>query len=201
MPDPHELILRFRIPGAMEPDEYAVRAYEDDRLQDMALMGPDERGVFDAEFDRQADSFRAAVVSAMHDLTAVFPEAEILEVEHESLVTIAAIARRLGRSHESIRLYARGKRGPGGFPSPAGKLDAKTEVWRWPEVAVWWQETLGERIGQLQDDLFLTILNDALDMRRAAQHVDLAADQLAAIAQALPEELREAASAVPAGST
>ena len=61
-------------------------------------------------------------------------------------MSIAAIARRLGRSHESIRLYARGKRGPGGFPPPAGKLDEKTEVWRWPDVAIWWQEDVGEAV-------------------------------------------------------
>ena len=44
-------------------------------------MGPDEHGVFDAGFDREADSFPAAVGSAIHDLAAVFPEAEIREVE------------------------------------------------------------------------------------------------------------------------
>jgi hypothetical protein len=198
MTDPHTFTIRFRIAGATEPDDYSVLAYEDDRLQDMALMGPDEHGVFDAEFDREADLFPAAISSALRDLTTVFPEAEILEVAQDNLVSIAAIARKVGRTHESIRLYARGKRGPEGFPAPAGKLDEKTEVWRWPDVAVWWQETLGEAVDQLQEDLFLTMLNDALDMRRAASHLQLEPAHLAAIAEVLPEELRNLAHAVPA---
>jgi hypothetical protein len=190
MAEQHSFMVRFRIPGATDPDDYAVRAYEDDRLQDMALMGPDEHGVLDAEFDRETDSFAAAVSSALRDLTAVFPEAEILEVEQDNLVSIAAIARKVGRTHESIRLYARGKRGPGGFPAPAGKLDAKTEVWRWPDVAIWWRETLGEPIEQLQEDLYLTMLNDALEMRRVASHLDVDPAELAAVAEVLPEQLR-----------
>jgi hypothetical protein len=190
MAEPHSFMVRFRIPGATEPDDYAVRAYEDDRLQDMALMGPDEHGVFDAEFDRETDSFAAAVSSALRDLAAVFPEAEILEVEQDNLVSIAAIARKVGRTHESIRLYARGKRGPGGFPAPAGKLDAKTEVWRWPDVAIWWREAVGEPIEQLQEDLYLTMLNDALEMRRVASHLDVDPAELAAVAEVLPEQLR-----------
>jgi hypothetical protein len=103
---------------------------------------------------------------------------------------IAAIARRLGRSHESVRLYARDKRGPGGIPAPAGKLDAKTEVWRWPEVAVWWQDAIGEPVARLQDDLFLTVLNDALEMRRAAEHLEIDDDELSAVAAILPPKLR-----------
>jgi hypothetical protein len=199
MPEPQTLIIHFEIPGATEPDDFAVRAYDDERLQDMALMGPDEHGVFDAEFDRNADSLRAAVISALHDLTSVFPEAEVLGIEQDVLVSIAAIARRTGRSHESVRLYARGRRGPGSFPAPAGKLDAKTEVWRWPDVAIWWQEELGTDVPELEDDLFLTMLNDALEIRRTAGHVDMDADALEAIAAALPEELRHAAAeATPA---
>jgi hypothetical protein len=186
----HTFLIHFRIPDAVEPDEYAVRAYDDDRLQDMALAGPDEHGQFDAEFDRDADSFPAAVGSAIQDLSAVFPEAEILSVDADNLVSIAAIARRLGRSHEGVRLYARGKRGPGNFPAPAGRLDAKTEVWRWPDVALWWQESVGEPVPELQDDLFLTVLNDALEMRRAAEHLEIDDEDLIAVAAILPPRLR-----------
>lgn len=48
--------VHFRIPGAIEPDAYAVRAYESDRLDDIALGGPDDQSVFEAEFDRESDS-------------------------------------------------------------------------------------------------------------------------------------------------
>jgi hypothetical protein len=71
-------------------------------------------------------------------------------------------------------------------------------VWRWPEVAVWWQETLGEPVEQLQEDLFMTMLNGALNMRRTASYVELGDAHLAAIAAALPDQVRMAADSVPA---
>jgi hypothetical protein len=198
MSEPYVFIIGFRIPGATEPDEYSVRAYDDERLQDMALMGPDEHGVFDAEFEREGDSFAAVVRSGLTDLAAGFPEAEILELRQDNLVSLAAIARRLGRSHESVRLYARGKRGPGGFPAPAARLDGKTEVWRWPEVGVWWREVVGEPVEQLEEDLFLTMLNDALEIRRVAGEINLEPAHAAAIAAVLPDALRGEPPAVSA---
>jgi hypothetical protein len=75
------LVIQFRISGASEPDDYAVRAYESARLNDIALHGPDDDGVFDAQFDREADSIPAAMQKAIADVAAVLPEAEILRVE------------------------------------------------------------------------------------------------------------------------
>ena len=91
MTETHTFLIRLRIPDAVEPDEYAIRAYDDDRLQDMSLAGPDEDEAFDAEFDREDDSFSGAVRSAMEDLTAVFPEAEILSVDAEHLADLSAL--------------------------------------------------------------------------------------------------------------
>jgi hypothetical protein len=75
------------------------------------LAGPDSAGVFEVEFERMDRSFPAAVLSAVQDFERVFPEATILRVEPDDLVTIAAIAERVGRSHESVRLLARGADG------------------------------------------------------------------------------------------
>ncbi len=91
MTETHTFLIRLRIPDAVEPDEYAIRAYDDDRLQDMTLAGPDEDEAFDAEFDREDDSFSGAVRSAMEDLTAVFPEAEILSVDAEHLADLSVL--------------------------------------------------------------------------------------------------------------
>jgi hypothetical protein len=189
--EPYIFIIRFAIPGATEPDEFATRVYEDERLQDMALMGPDQYGMFDADFERESESLPAAVVSALHDLLSVLPEAEPIRVENDNLVTIAAIARRLGRSHESVRLYSRNKRGPGNFPAPLGKIDDKTAVWDWGDIAEWWEQARGEPVEGTADSAFLTIINCALEMRRAA--VRLAGGQeeeLAAVADLFPSEVK-----------
>ncbi len=193
MSEPHNFLIRFAIPGAAEPDEYAMRVYDDERLQDMALMGPDEYGTFDADFERESGSLPEAVVSAVRDLTSVLPEAEPLRVENDTLVTIAAIARRLGRSHESVRLYARNKRGSGNFPAPVGKIDEKTEVWDWGDIAQWWEQAQGEPVEGTGDTAFLTMVNNALDMRRvAARLAEGQVEELAAVADLLPSELRRA---------
>jgi hypothetical protein len=197
--EPYTFIIRFSIPGATKPDEFAKRVYDDERLQDMALLGPDEYGTFDADFERESGSLPAAVVSALQDLISVLPEAEPIRVENDSLVTIAAIARRLGRSHESVRLYSRNKRGPGNFPAPVGKIDDKTAVWDWGDIAQWWEQAHGAPVEGTADTAFLTIINDALEMRRAAPRLAGAQDEeLAAVAELLPSEVKQAVHAASA---
>jgi hypothetical protein len=189
--EPYIFIIRFAIPGATEPDEFATRVYEDERLQDMALMGPDQYGTFDADFERGSGSLPAAVVSALQDLVSVLPEAEPIRVENDNLVTIAAIARRLERSHESVRLYSRNKRGPGNFPAPVGKIDDKTAVWDWGDIAQWWEQAHGEPVEGTADSAFLTIINCALEMRRAAARLAGGQEEeLAAVADLLPSEVK-----------
>jgi hypothetical protein len=193
MPDPFVFILHFNIPGATDPDEFSVRIYDDERLHDVALMGPDDYGSFEAEFERQADSLPVAVLSALHDLHAVLPEAEVTRVQDENLVSLGAIARRLGRSHESVRLYARNKRGPGNFPAPVAKIDDKTEVWDWNDVAAWWEASHGEPVQGRRESAFLSLLNDVFDMHRAARRLpeDLH-EEMHAIATLLPAPVKEA---------
>jgi hypothetical protein len=190
--DAQTFLVVFQIPGATEPDEYAIRLYGDDGLDDVMLGGPDPAGVFVADFERAGDPFPAAVLSAVRDLERVFPEATILRVEPDDLVTIAAIAERVGRSHESVRLLARGERGPGGFPPPAGKLDAKTQVWRWADVARWFEENAGPVSGG-EHAAFLAALNDILDLRRVAGDAIDTPAIAEAMASLLPEELAAAA--------
>jgi hypothetical protein len=185
--------LHFAIAGATDPDEFSVRVYNDDRLQDMALMGPDDYGSFEAEFEREAHSLPVAVLSAVHDLTAVLPQAEVMRVQDESLVSLGAIARRLGRSHESVRLYARNKRGPGNFPAPIAKIDDKTEVWNWNDVAAWWEATHGEPVQGRREAAFLSLLNNVFDMHRAARQIpDDRHEEMDAIAELLPGPVKEA---------
>jgi hypothetical protein len=191
----HVFIVLFQIPEAREPDEYAVRAYDDEGLPDMSLSGPDSASVFDADFEREARSFPDAVLSALEDLQRVFPEATILRVEPDDLVTIAAMAERVGRSHESIRLLAHNKRGPGDFPPPAGRVDAKTQLWRWSDVVPWLENHLGQPPGG-QNAAFLAALNDILDLRRIAPDALEREDVTEHLASLLPKQLRERAHVV-----
>lgn len=164
--DTNVFTVLIRIPGTREPDEYAERVYESRSLDDTMLGGPDPGRVFDLEFDRPGKSFPRAVLKAIAQVQAELPEAELLRVEPDDLVTVAAIAARVGRSHESVRLLSQGRRGPGDFPAPAGRIDEKTQVWRWSEVAQWFHEQMDVEVAGAPEAAFLAALNDVLELRR-----------------------------------
>lgn len=191
--DSHVFMVLFRIAGAVEPDEYAIRVYDDARMQDVMLGGPDESGVFEIEFERAAPSFSEAVLSALADVNRVLPEAELLRVEPDDLATIAGIASRLNRSHESVRLLMHGKRGPGGFPKPAGHLDKKTQVWRWHEVSQWFEQAMGISVPAGEHAAFLAAVNDVLELRRIAPQAITRPQTARQLAALLPRELTPAA--------
>jgi hypothetical protein len=67
------------------------------------------RGVF-VTVARGAGSLAAAIARTVTDLEAV-PGTTVVGVAQDDGVTLAEIARRLGRSREFVRLHAAGKRG------------------------------------------------------------------------------------------
>lgn len=96
-------------------------------------------------FDREASSLALAIASAVADVEKV-PGLRVVGVSREDGVTLTDIARRVGRTRESIRLYAAGKRGPGGFPAPDWTTASGERFWSWAEVAVWFRDVLGEDV-------------------------------------------------------
>ncbi len=78
--------------------------------------------------------------------------------------------------------------GQGASPPPAGRLDAKTQVWRWSDLAPWLENHLGEpREGK--HAAFLAALNDILDLRRPAPDITTDAEVAEHLASLLPEQL------------
>ena len=135
---------------------------------DDALFG--QRGsVYYADFDRESTTFAEAIVSAIRDIQRTIPDARVVRIEPDEFVSLSAIAKRTGRSRESIRLLAEGLRGPGGFPTPERWVDARTTVWHWTEVAEWFENRLGERVARGDETHAVAALNGVLEARR---HVD-----------------------------
>ena len=135
---------------------------------DDALLGFRD-GVPHLDFDRDAESLQEAILSAIHDVEGAGVGARIIRVEPDELVTASEIAERTGRSRESIRLLAAGKRGRGGFPPPLRGMKRRTRLWRWAEVALW----LAEREGDLTDPRVdeahtIAAINGALELRHHA---------------------------------
>jgi hypothetical protein len=177
----HTFTLRFLSPGH-SAEEMSVQLYEG--IGDASLMGPDEDGSFLLEFDRRSTSLPRALAVALGELLEVLPEAIVLRVEEDDLATMADIAKRAGRTPESVRLLIAGRRGPGGFPPAAGRLDTRTKLWRWTDVAQWFEEALGEPLADTSESAFLRAFNDALEIRQLANR--LGKPQRQAVARALP---------------
>ena len=134
-------------------------------------------GVLSIDFDREGPSLAEAIASAIRDIDRSGSEMTPVRVEVEGvgdLVTVGEIARRLGQSRESVRLYATGARGPGGFPPPAARQDTRTPLYRWAEVARW-METNGwdrAKLGRSKPvPAAVELINGALAVRRTRPRV------------------------------
>lgn len=117
-------------------------------------------------FDREASSFHGAVLSGIKDVEeAGF---EVLRVEPDDLVSAADIAERTGRSRQSISALIKGTRGPGGWPRPvAGNV--RSPLWRWSDVASWFQEFDGSQDVNQEEAAITTAVNELLNARYALQ--------------------------------
>ena|SRR5436853_973718 len=155
-------------------------------------MGPATDGTFVAEFDRDAADFATAVVSAIDALRGPVDGLHVLRVVPDDLVTISAIAARTGRSDESIRLLLRGERGPGNFPPAAGRINDKTQIWRWADVVRWFETQLDERPAGAEHARFIAAINHALELDTLTEELLEHPDELAAIAHVMPRRLQAA---------
>jgi predicted DNA-binding transcriptional regulator AlpA len=150
--------------GPALSENYVDRLYEAG-CDDAALGARGTEQV--AEFDRQAPTLAAALLSAIDDIESEVPEYRVLRVEPDDLVNATVIAERTGRSRESIRLLAKGQRGEGDFPKPVTWLDGSNQIWRWGEVAAWFQDR-GEAVGGSTGGApqFIAALNGVLETRQ-----------------------------------
>jgi hypothetical protein len=184
-----QVVFTLPDPDSLEPHLAALHAAGCD---DVAFMGPASDGSFTADCDREAPTFAAAVVSALDAIRSALPDAQLLRVLPDDLVTVAAIAARTGRTDESVRLLCQGRRGPGGFPPAAGWINEKTQVWRWTDVARWFSDALDEPPPGVEHAAFLAALNDALDLAARAGDLRDRPDELEAVLRFLPKDLAAA---------
>jgi len=88
-------------------------------------------------FDREADSLREAILSAIRDVHRSGTGARVRRVDQCDLLSQADIARRIGRSRQQVGQYVTGVRGPGHFPAPVCDRAGGHSLWSWREVASW----------------------------------------------------------------
>lgn len=151
----------------------------DEALNALAEAGCDDAtvgssgGVQHLDFDREASSYLAAVLSAVDDVETAVPGVRVVRVLPDEYVTLAEIAQRTGRTRESVRLLSIGERGPGGFPPPAARGAERNKLWRWAEVASWFASALGEPVHQAPPPAHRAA-NALLDLRASTAELDRA---------------------------
>jgi hypothetical protein len=132
---------------------------------DDALLGI-QCGVPFLEFEREAASFEEAVLSAIHDVENAGAGLQVLRVEPDDLVNASEIARRVGRTRQLISLYARGERGPGGFPRPMAVHSRDVQLWKWADVAAWFERNGIAETASVRNARPTAIINGVLELRR-----------------------------------
>lgn len=186
----HSFTLFFKGADVLE-DKHLEALFENGC--DDALFGVRDGAQYGA-FDRQANHFSEALASAIADVTRAVDGLEVIRIEPDDFVTMAAIAARSGLSREYIRLLSTGKRGPGGFPAPIAYVDDKTRLWHWPDVAHWLTHHQKTKIAvDAHAAELVGAMNAAFDLREHTTHLHAAQD-LALVAGALGRDAVKLAS-------
>lgn len=135
---------------------------------DDALLGS-RNGVTYLDFDREADTLRDAIESAIRDVQ--IAGYAVARIEPDDLTNAAEIARRIGRSRESIRQLVTGVRGPGGFPPPVSSITGSSPLWRWSEVAKWFAHHQLTDSAPLPEAQTIRRINAFLEVRNTVAHL------------------------------
>jgi hypothetical protein len=88
-----------------------------------------------------------------------------LRIDAHDWVTLGDIAARIGRSRETVRLWATNRLGPGGFPPPVNP-GRDTSFYSWAEVLPWLRRRLGCDLPD--EEPVLAAVNLALQLRALA---------------------------------
>lgn len=94
------------------------------------------------DFDRTAQTFGQAVLSAIADVTKANVGLDVLRVEPDDFVNASDIARRMNVSREAARKWIDSQRGGTRFPAPVARV-GQSPVWSWCQVTKWLYQANG----------------------------------------------------------
>jgi len=130
------------------------------------------KGIAYLNFDREAKDLESAIISAIQQVEDAGLSLWVKRVEPSDLVTSAEIARRLGRSRQSVQQLISGARGEGDFPLPVAGVTAKTMLWSWQEVAGWFLKNKKLKDKKIYENaVILKQINESLENRKNEMHL------------------------------
>jgi hypothetical protein len=122
-----------------------------------------------AVFHRDAPTPETAVLSAIRDVESTGSDVRVLRVETEDdWLTAAEIADKTGRSRQNVHQLIQGQRGPGNFPPPVSRHNARNPLWSWNVVRSWFVRYAPGSVPASTEHPstdFLAAVNDRLDLR------------------------------------
>ncbi len=113
-------------------------------------------------FDRDAASLLEALTSAIRDVEST--GLVVCALVSDDLVSLKDVAMRTGRTYEAARLWASGKRGPGGFPPPVTAADGWS-LYSWVQVSEWLRTNLLTETEARPDERILAAVDHVLRAR------------------------------------
>lgn len=138
-------------------------------LDDATPGTQDGRGYLDVA--REAPSIAEAIVSVASD--AEKAGFAVVGVEENDLVSLKTVANRIGRTYESVRLLALGRRGPGNFPAPLS--GDGWALYSWANVAAWFTAAYGTPAAASENDRIISAAGHILRARALVSSEPLSA--------------------------
>jgi hypothetical protein len=133
------------------PDDEQIELLYEAGCDDATFSGGSAGAI--ADFHREAGTWVEALGSAVADIEKV-PDLMVIGAGQDDQVTMLDIARRAQCSREAVRLWAAGKRGPGGFPEPRWTSPGGERFWSWPAVAAWLRASRGIDVELVPDEIW-----------------------------------------------
>ena len=135
---------------------------------DDALINFRNNAVF-LDFDRTANSFEEAIISAIKAVEASSVKAVVTSVAPEDLVTMSEAAKRINKTRQILFLWIREERRRSSdmpFPQPTMKLTDRSPLWKWREIVEWlYFHNLVQEKELIDRAVFIENLNAVLDER------------------------------------
>ncbi len=163
-----DFVLKFRLPaGGDDPVSWLDALFE--AGCDDATVGVGKPGTIALDFTRVAATPVEAIQSAIRNVQAAIPGAELIEVGPD-LVSLTDVALTLGCTKQNIQKYAAGIMRSVTSPFPAPVHSGASSLWRMAEVLGWFDRhtDLHPEPGHVQVALAASRMNLDHQARRLA---------------------------------
>lgn len=120
-------------------------------------------GTLYVSFQREAQSYDEAVMSAISDIEKV-DNLQCVSVDTD-IVNLSDVAKLSGLTRSALARFSKGTRGKGNFPTPVSRIDSATPLWKWSEIAEWLESHKGLDCEVVEQARFNEEINFALSIR------------------------------------